>query len=380
MSALRGDAGQRSDDAVDACESASPPDGGATTRRHLLAGGLSFGAAAALASFAPANALAQGKQPSADELTPPAPRSIDVRARPIDHFDLRDRAHRRFGELQFRSGLILTSSFRGFGGLSGLRLDPRGERFVAISDKATWFTGRIVYDGTAMSGLADVEAAPLLGPDGTPLRSRKWYDSESLGFDGGTAYVGFERVNQIVKFDFGRDGVRARGHPIAVPPALRKLPNNKGIESLVVVPKPHPLAGTLIALSERGLDAERNTIGFLIGGKSAGQFSVRRTENYDIADAAFLPGGELLILERKFSWFEGVHIRIRRIALSAIAPSATVDGPAMFEADLGNEIDNMEGLDVHIDAGGAIVLTMVSDDNFSMLQRTLLLQFTLEAD
>ncbi|MFT4278572.1 MAG: esterase-like activity of phytase family protein [Rhodopseudomonas sp.] len=379
MSAPRGETGQRSDHA--ATTGAGAPDLGATTRRHLLAGGLSFGGAAALASFAPTTALAQAKPAEADELTPPAPRAIEVRARPIDHFDLRDRAHRQFGSLQFRSGLILTSSFRGFGGLSGLRLDPRGERFVAVSDKATWFTGRIVYDGTAMSGLADVEAAPLLGPDGTPLRSRKWYDSESLAFDGGTAYVGFERVNQIVKFDFGRDGVRARGHPIAVPPALRKLPNNKGIESLVVVPKPHALAGTLIALSERGLDADRNIVGFLIGGRTPGQFSVRRTETYDISDAALLPGGEeLLILERKFSWFEGVHIRIRRIALSTIGPGATVDGPAIFEADLGNEIDNMEGLNVHIDAGGATVLTMVSDDNFSMLQRTLLLQFTLEPD
>ena len=54
-----------------------------------------------------------------------------------------------------------------------------------------------------------------------------------------------------------------------------------------------------------------------------------------------------------------------------------VDGPAIFEADLGHEIDNMEGLDVHVDAAGDIVLTMISDDNFSMLQRTLLLQFTL---
>jgi hypothetical protein len=37
----------------------------------------------------------------------------------------------------------------------------------------------------------------------------------------------------------------------------------------------------------------------------------------------------------------------------------------------------MEGLDAHIGADGATVLTMVSDDNFSMIQRTLLLQFTL---
>jgi len=32
---------------------------------------------------------------------------------------------------------------------------------------------------------------------------------------------------------------------------------------------------------------------------------------------------------------------------------------------------------VHRGAGGEIVLTMVSDDNFSPIQRTILLQFTL---
>ena len=37
------------------------------------------------------------------------------------------------------------------------------------------------------------------------------------------------------------------------------------------------------------------------------------------------------------------------------------------------EVDNMKGLDVH-DADSDIA-TMISDDNFSMLQRTLLLRF-----
>ena len=90
-----------------------------------------------------------------------------------------------------------------------------------------------------------------------------------------------------------------------------------------------------------------------------------------------LPSGELLILERKFSWFTGINIRIRSLPLKAIAPGALVDGPVVFEADLGHEIDNMEGIDVHVTPGGETVLTMVSDDNFSMLQRMLLLQFTL---
>ena len=85
----------------------------------------------------------------------------------------------------------------------------------------------------------------------------------------------------------------------------------------------------------------------------------------------------MLILERKFSWISGVGIRIRRIALTSVAPGAVVDGPSIFEANLENEVDNMEGIDVHVTPEGETVLTMVSDDNFSMIQRTLLLQFTL---
>jgi hypothetical protein len=56
---------------------------------------------------------------------------------------------------------------------------------------------------------------------------------------------------------------------------------------------------------------------------------------------------------------------------------AVVDGLVLIEADLGDEIDNMEGLNVHRTADGEIVLTLISDDNFSPVQRTLLLQFTL---
>ena len=71
-----------------------------------------------------------------------------------------------------------------------------------------------------------------LGADGRPLNRRGWYDTEALAEDGGTVYVGFERVNRIVRFDFGRDGLRARGQPVAVPPAIRTLPNNRGLECL----------------------------------------------------------------------------------------------------------------------------------------------------
>jgi hypothetical protein len=305
------------------------------------------------------------------------PVAIEIESRPIAAFDIRDHSRRQFGLLEFRGGLVLSSPFRHFGGISAIRVGTDGARFIALSDKGWWWRGRIIYDGTRPSGIADAEMAPILGADGRPLADRGWFDTESIAEDGGTLYVGIERVNQIVRFDYGNNGLTARGQPIAVPPGVRSLPSNKGLESLVFVPKGFALAGTLIAISERGLDKASNIIGFLIGGPSPGAFAVKRSASYDISDAALLPGGDLLILERKFSWTSGLSIRMRRIALGDVKPGALLDGTILLEADLGYEIDNMEGLSVHRSPGGETVLTLISDDNFSILQRTLLLQFTL---
>src|ERR1700736_621854 len=317
------------------------------------------------------------KQITADEFSVTAPVSIEVNARPLPSFDTRDHHHVRFGALEYRSGLILTSRFRGFGGLSGLRLHAQGGRLISISDKGSWCTGRIVYRGREMTGLDDVEAAPMLGPDGRPITARGWFDSESIALDGPFVYIGLERVNQVLRYDFSKGFTRARGEVVPLPPAAKKLPFNKGLEALVMVPKGLPLAGTLIAISERGLDRDGNLIAFLIGGPTPGQFSVRRSNNFDVSDAVLLPSSDLLVLERKFSLLSGVGIWIRRIALKSVAPGAVVDGPSIFDADLGQEIDNMEGIDAHVTDEGDTVLTMVSDDNFSMIQRTLLLQFRL---
>jgi len=90
-----------------------------------------------------------------------------------------------------------------------------------------------------------------------------------------------------------------------------------------------------------------------------------------------LPSGDLLLLERKFSIMKGVGIRIRRTPLASVKPDALIDGATIFEVDLSYEIDNMEGIDAHVTTEGETVLTLISDDNFSMIQRTLLLQFTL---
>jgi len=343
------------------------------TRRSILA---SLAATAALPAVVRAQSVPVPAPPSAR-----AAEKITIDARPVPAFNTRDPQQTRFGSLQYRSGLILSSQSRDFGGVSALRLDDKGERFVALSDKGMWFTGRIAYGGAIMTGIVDAEAAPILGADGKPLEARGWYDSESLALEDGIAYVGFERVHQIVKFDFGRDGVLARGEPVAQPVGMRRLPDNKSLESLVLVSKEKfkssPLAGMLLAISERGLDSAGNIQCWIIGGKVPATFGIRRTLKYDISDAGLLPSGDLLLLERKFSLFGDTGIRIRRIPLGSVAPNAVVDGPTIFEADLGYEIDNFEGIDTHVTESGDTVITLVSDNNFSMLQRMLLMQFTL---
>src|ERR1700761_5317198 len=81
---------------------------------------------------APGYVRAQSTKPVVkDETFVAAPVSIDVNARPIASFVPRDRSRVRFGSLEWRSGLVLTSAFQSFGGLSSLRLDPKGEKFIS---------------------------------------------------------------------------------------------------------------------------------------------------------------------------------------------------------------------------------------------------------
>ena len=71
-------------------------------------------------------------------------------------------------------------------------------------------------------------------------------------------------------------------------------------------------------------------------------------------------------------------MRIRRITQAELTSGGRILGETIFEGGTQYEIDNMEGLAVHVDATGVTILTLISDDNFNTyLQRTVLLQFAL---
>jgi hypothetical protein len=54
-----------------------------------------------------------------------------------------------------------------------------------------------------------------------------------------------------------------------------------------------------------------------------------------------------------------------------------IEGEVLLEATDALNIDNMEAIAVHRRASGETVITIMSDDNFSPLQRTLIMQFAL---
>ncbi|MBS0248713.1 MAG: esterase-like activity of phytase family protein [Proteobacteria bacterium] len=310
-----------------------------------------------------------------------APTPITIGATPITSFDNRDPTRVRFGELEFRGGLALTSGFAAFGGISGLHIEPDGAHLLAVTDNGSWLKARIVYRDGRPDGLADAEMAPLLAEDGKPLASQHKYDSESLTRIGDNFYVGIERVEKIVRFAV-KDGLAARGEEIATPPDFKTFKYNKSLECLASPPQGQPYAGKLIAVTEESLDAAGNHRAFVLDPASrdaAGtlRFTVKRSDDFDVSDCTILPPGDLLLLERSYSPLKGVAMRIRRIAVGAIKEGALVDGPVLIKADLGYQIDNMEGIAVTRNAAGETIITLVSDDNFSAIQRNILLQFAL---
>ena len=309
-------------------------------------------------------------------------RSIKVKSVPVS-FSLVNKAQTSFGKLSWRGGIELISSQEDFGGLSGIVTGLDGTKFVAVSDKGMWISGDIHYGNEKLKSVSNLKISPLRDRRGRPFVKKRYSDAESIAPYGakglkGKLLIGFERKQRIGIYNFGKKGLAARERSIKLPKEAKRAKRNKELESVGRFPKGTRLGKTIIAISERFLDNNGNIIGWLIGGPTPGRFSVKRIDNFDITDLTITPDNELIILERYFSTLSGVKMRLRKINTDHIRPGAILDGEVLLETDQRNTIDNMEGLASHRATNGEIRLTLISDDNFNVFQRTLLLQFALK--
>ena len=323
----------------------------------------------------------------AQEAGAPAPAStttpIEITATPIKHFTRGGlSAEKRFGKLEFRGGLLLSSPAKIFGGLSGIVIEPDGKRFMAVSDETGWLTAEIVYDGGAPSGIRNARMGPIRGIGGRTLDKKRELDAEAITFlDGnltrGTVLIGFERIHRIAKFPVIDGVLQNPVGNVKLPPEAQRMRQNKGLEAVTVM-QGGTYKGSIIAFSERFPDNPAQHTGWLWVKGEPQRLGFPNIGEFDVTDATSLADGTLLILERRFRWTEGVKMRIRRFPADQVKAGALMQGDILIEADLTSEIDNMEGLTWHRSPAGEIILTLISDDNFNhFLQRTLLLQFAL---
>lgn len=305
--------------------------------------------------------------------------AVTVTAEPITRFHIGSQ-ETRFGALEFIGGLVLDSDHPEFGAISGFRFLAGDGRFLAVTDTGFWLSGRLMRtDDGRPAGLADVSIVEMTDSGGRGSHKRR-YDAESLEIRDGNAIVGFEQEHRIVIHAL-RDGAvpveTGRIDPL-IP--LDRLRSNAGFEALAAAPVDSALGGALVAITERSTDANGNLFAAILEGPQKGIFKVVRRNGYDVTDSVFLPGGDLVVLERSFGLTTGVRMRMRRIAGDALRAGALVDGPTLIEADLRHQIDNMEAIDAWRGADGRVRIAVLSDDNQSLLQRSLYLEFRLADD
>ncbi|WP_246727846.1 esterase-like activity of phytase family protein [Chelativorans sp. Marseille-P2723] len=306
-----------------------------------------------------------------------AARTLAISTRPIASFRIGS-SETRFGALEFVGGLEMRSRDRDFGAISAFRFLDARKRFIGVTDTGFWFFGRLSHDSEGRpAGIDDFLMTPMMVTEGR-LSTEKWEtDAESLAVRGRTAVVGFERRHRLAEYRLDPPNM---GAPLADLDFLipsYELRANRGFETLAFAPEEGPLAGALIAITERSINKQGNIFAAILDGPMKGIFTVARSDGFDVTDGAFLPDGDLILLERRFTLASGVAMRLRRIPAAEIRPNGVADGPVLLEADMGYQIDNMEALDIWQRADGAIMLSLMSDDNHSILQRNLYLEFRL---
>lgn len=302
--------------------------------------------------------------------------AVRVTAKPISQFKPgSDQAI--FGPLEFIGGVEFRSNDSRVQSLSSIRFRSDGARFVSVLDTGEWLTGQIVRDVSGkLSGLSDVAVSPILMRNGR-AGSKSASDAEGLALRDGEAFVSFEQQHRVDAYpDPGFETSKPlRNVNFLIP--RHELRRNAGIETLVASPASSPLQGGLVAIAESSRDEAGNLLAAILDGPLAGEFTVVRHDPYDATDGAFLPDGDLLLLERRFSFMSGMGMRIRRIKGEDIRPGAVVDGEVLIDVGMSHEIDNMEGIDVVEGPEGRPHLIIVSDDNGNFLQRNLMLEFRL---
>jgi len=255
----------------------------------------------------------------------------------------------------FAGGYKLTSAETSrLHGLSDIKVWPDG-RLLAVGDQGDLLEGRLTFDARGwLAGVADATLKPVLGEDGQPITSKgdREYDAEGIAeFPDGSRLISLEQHDRVYFYPSGQTT------PRAAPMPGRPMTFNKGMEALAVWPA-------------AGADA------YLVGVEGTGEVFLCRlsaacgddrlvqTEGLELTALAPLPDGGVAYLLRGYNPLSGNRIIVKVVGQ---------DGREVDRLQIARPavVDNFEGL-AAVKRGDGVRFYLISDDNFSSSQQTLL--------
>jgi len=303
--------------------------------------------------------LAACGEPTAELPKAPVPAGpgIVVKARAVP-LNPGDPTQERLGDLVYAGGVDLTSAQTSrLHGLSDLDVQPDGS-LIAVGDQGDLLRAKVVLDAQGrLTGVTDARLTALTGLDGKPLQGKNEADSEGLALlPNGDLLISFERHDRI--WLYPANG----GPPHAVPSPNVKFPLNEGMEALA----PDPLLGPDAYFT--GGETTGRTWSCSLATPCAEGPKVPLAVGFGLVAARRLPQGRTAWLLRAFNPVTRSVIDLR---------ITDQDGRVVDQQTLRRPltVDNFEGLAAVPAKDGAIRFYLISDDNFSSSQRTLLLAF-----
>ena len=296
----------------------------------------------------------------------PLPRQvIAVTAEPVP-LSRSDPAITQAGDLVYLGGWRLSACHADFGGWSAMHATPNG--FRLMSDAGAMLDLSRPSAGTMRAVLQEL-------PKGCGQRWHKdKQDAESLTADDqGNMWVALEQQNIICRID-------AAGHVRTIAPAaMANWSSALGAEAMVRLRD-----GRFLVFAEADpKDTDGPSPVLLFSGDPLSA-SVRRVslrlaspDGFRPSDAAQLPDGRILVLQRAFALPLRWQTRLIALDLTELRENALLQGREVARLARPMLTDNFEALAVTQEKRRPIIW-IASDDNFWSLQQTYLLKFTLK--
>ncbi len=294
--------------------------------------------------------------------------AFEFEAQPVElggSADLSDR-------VRYVGGWHIRPSDARVGGLSGMVVLNAGNLLTVTDD------GHFVWLGMdTLTGMPSGQGriTPMLDAEGRAFDGKEFGDSEGLArTEDGLILVSFEQEFRVLAYDLEGCGATARGAVVSQfgrrPQGLSKeVGRNSGPEALAIGPG----GDILIGLEENDGDSPFGRVS-----KDGGAAFTARMKTPGLLSLTGMDvsRGRIYSVHRFYAPGVGNRISVQETTIGSDGNPEAASRRLIYLEPPGT-VDNFEGIAVADNADGSRRIFLLSDDNFSSGQRTLLLAFDL---